>query len=437
MRHRSLILAILVSIPLYSVTSLSAQTMFRGNAAHTGIYEGGGPREFHRLKWKFVTGSRVISSPVIDGNSIYFGSDDGNIYSLDARDGRQLWKTPTRGPVPCTPAIMNGTIYAGSYDGKFYALDTKTGNVKWKFATEGERRFEAKGLHGMQPKTQTIADPFDIYLSSPVLAEGNVYFGSGDGYLYALDAEKGKLQWKFKTGDVIHASPAYVNGVLFVGSWDSYFYAVDAKNGKEKWRFHGGEDPLIHNQIGFQSSPAVVDGVVYTGCRDAQLYALDAETGKEKWKFDNALSWVITSPAVVDGKVYFGTSDSSLFHIVDAATGKSLVKQDAKAYTFSSPAVTNDTVYIGVLNGILEARDRTSGELLWQFQTEASKQNQGWVLTSDHRFNMPFVFFDSWREGPIVASDRQLSVGSIFSSPLVADGVVYFGSTDGNLYAIE
>jgi hypothetical protein len=46
--------------------------------------------------------------------------------------------------------------------------------LKWKFATGGERRFEAKGLHGMQPKNQTIADPFDVYLSSPVVADGAV-----------------------------------------------------------------------------------------------------------------------------------------------------------------------------------------------------------------------------------------------------------------------
>jgi FOG: WD40-like repeat len=55
------------------------------------------------------------------------------------------------------------------------------------------------------------------------VADGAVYFGSGDGNLYALDAATGDLRWKFKTGDVVHASPAFVNGVVFVGSWDSYF----------------------------------------------------------------------------------------------------------------------------------------------------------------------------------------------------------------------
>jgi outer membrane protein assembly factor BamB len=328
-------------------------------------------------------------------------------------------------------------VYFVSYDGNFYALNAETGALKWKFATGGERRFEAKGLHGMQPKNQTIADPFDIYLSSPVVAEGMVYFGSGDGYLYALDAAAGDLRWKFKTGDVLHASPAYVNGVVFVGSWDSYFYAVDAKTGAEKWRFHGGEDPLIHNQVGFQSSPAVIDGTVYTGCRDAQVYALDAATGKEKWRFDNALSWVITSPAVTKGKVFFATSDSSLYHVADAATGKSLVRQQGKAYMFSSPAIAGNVAFIGVMNGTLEARDANTGELLWDYQTDASKQNRGWVLTADRKFNQPLLFFDNWFEAPLLAQDRQLSVGSIFSSPLVANGVVYFGSTDGFLYALE
>jgi outer membrane protein assembly factor BamB len=112
--------------------------------------------------------------------------------------------------------------------------------------------------HGIT-QYSTIADPFDVFLSSPTVGGGAVYFGSGDGNVYALDAANGDLRWKFRTGDVVHASPAYADGIVYVGSWDSYFYAVDAKTGAEKWRFHGGEDPLIHNQVGFQSSPAVAE----------------------------------------------------------------------------------------------------------------------------------------------------------------------------------
>ena len=157
---------------LCATTALNAQSMFRGDAIHSGRYAGPAPRQFHRVKWKFPTGDRVISSPVFKDNVIYFGGDDGNVYAVDAATGRQIWKRATNGPVPATPAIADGTLYVGSYDGKFYAFNAQTGALKWKFATEGERRFEAKGIHGLQPKSQTIADPFDVFLSSPVVANG-------------------------------------------------------------------------------------------------------------------------------------------------------------------------------------------------------------------------------------------------------------------------
>ena len=414
-----------------------AEPMFRGDAAHTGFYDADGPRQFHRVRWAFPTGNRVISSPVMQGGTLYFGSDDGNVYAVDAATGRQVWKRATKGPVPGTPAVAGDTLYVGSYDGHFYALNAATGATRWKFNTGGERHFEAKNLHGMTPANQTFFDPYDIYLSSPVVVGDSVFFGSGDGHLYALDRGNGTLRWKFRTGDVVHASPAYADGVLYVGSWDSYFYAVDAKTGQEKWRFHAGEDPLIHNQVGFQSSAAVVNGVVYVGCRDSNLYALDAATGKELWRVNNAGSWVITSPAVADGRVIFATSDSALFRIVDARTGKEIAKQQGKAFMFGSPAVARGIAYQPVTNGILEARDAATGELLWTFRTESSRENAGWALTADGKFNTPMLSASSNGEASILAAARQWSTGSMFSSPLVADNTVYVGSTDGNLYAIE
>ena len=94
-------------------------------------------------------------------------------------------------------------------------------------------------------------------------------------------------------------------------------------------------------------------------------------------------------------------------------------------------------VYVGVLNGTLEARDLGSGDLLWEFETEVSKKNGGWVLTADRKFNNPLLYGSSWREAPVVATDREFGIGSIFSSPLIVGDVVYFGSTDGNVYALE
>ncbi|HWK84969.1 MAG TPA: PQQ-binding-like beta-propeller repeat protein [Caldimonas sp.] len=425
------LLAAALSLPVL------AQSMFRGDAAHSGVAASSAPRQFHRVKWSFATGQRIVSSPTWHDGAIVFGSDDGHVYSVDAATGRQRWMRRTDGPVSSTPAIADGRVYAVSYDGRLYALDERNGEVLWKFASEGERRFEARGLHGMQPKAQTFPDAFDVYLSSPVVADGAVFFGSGDGHLYAVDAASGSLRWKFRTGDVVHASPAYADGTIYAGSWDGRLYAVDARSGQQRWMFQGGVDALIHNQQGFQSSPAVVDGVVYSGSRDAHVYALDARTGQERWNVFTDGSWVIGSPAVSQGRVYFATSDSALYRVVDAATGQPLQQHDTLAYVFASPTVAGDVVLVGVLNGVLQARDKASGAVLWEFQTEASRANRGWVLTAERRFNGPLLYASNWHEATDVAVDRQSSVGSFFSSPLVVDGVVYIGSTDGKLYAIE
>jgi eukaryotic-like serine/threonine-protein kinase len=422
---------------LVAATTASGQATFRGDAARSGAQPDAAPREFHRVKWSFPTGDKVVSSPALDAGTLYFGSDDGHLYAVDAASGRQRWKARTGGPVPSTPAIAGGRVFVASYDGRIHAFDAASGEVIWRFATGGERRFEARGLHGMQPRQQTFADPYDVFLSSPLVVGGTVYVGSGDGHLYALDAASGDLRWKFRADDVIHASPAYAEGLVFIGSWDGRLYAVDAKTGRERWRFQAGLDPLLHNQQGFQGSPAVAEGTVYVGCRDAHLYAIDAHSGQEKWRFATAQSWVVASPAVAGGRVVFATSDSSLVHVVDAASGKPLLQLQAKSYMFSSPTVAGDVLLIGEINGTLQARDLTSGAPLWEFRTEASRANAGWVLTADGRLNSPWLFPSAWRESTAVAFERQSSVGSIFSTPLVAGGTVYVGSADGRMYAIE
>jgi eukaryotic-like serine/threonine-protein kinase len=304
--------------------------------------------------------------------------------------------------------------------------------------TEFERKFEAKNLHGYPSAAQTIPDGWDVFTSSPAVYNGKVFFGSGDGNIYAADAKTGLLLWKFATKDVVHASPAVADNTVYIGSWDSYLYALDADTGKEKWSFKTGEDPAIHNQVGFQSSPAVVDGVLYVGCRDAHVYAVDAATGRKKWDYPTSKSWVVGTPAVRDGAVYVGTSDSARFMALDASTGRLLVNFDAKAYMFSSAAIAGDLVYVGDHNGRLYALDAKTLKPVWEFQTEASKKDPYKVLNPDgglNREGFAPVFGDF--EDMYVDIYKFISIGAILSSPVVDHGVVYFGSMDGNLYALQ
>jgi len=411
--------------------------MFRGDACHTGVTRENGPAALHGTKWTFATGGRILSSPVLDRGTLYIGSDDGALHAVDVVTGKALWKFATGGPVRSTAAVDDGTVYFGSYDGRIYAISGDKGELRWKFTTGGERRFEAKSLHSSTLATQTTADPWDCYLSIPVVAEGRVIFGCGDGQVYALETKTGTLAWKFAVGDVVQASPVFADGRVFVGSWDSRLYALDVRTGRELWHFQAGLDPENHTQVGFQSSPAVVDGVVYVGCPDAYLYAIDAATGKEKWRFDNHGSRVINSPAVVNGYVLFGTSDTAKIHVVDAATGMLQRSMQLGSYIFASPTVADSVAYVGAMNGSLLVFDWEKGVALWEFQTTAARENKLQVLNPDNSLNPENEIKNEFLDINVLSLERTFNIGSIVSSPLVNSGVVYIGSTDGNVYALE
>ncbi len=432
------ILGPLTAACLFVPSISSAQSTFHGNPARTGVFTSAGPRTTPRTKWTFKAGGPIVTSPIVARGVVYISSLDGHLYAVDQATGAERWNFKSRMPIASSPAIGDSTLYFVSSAGSLAALNLADGQPRWVLPTEYERKFEAKNLHGYPSPAQTIPDAWDLFTSSPALVDGIVYFGCGDGGIYAVDATSGLLRWKVTTGDVVHASPAVVDGTVYIGSWDSNLYAIDARTGQTRWTFKSGEDPAIHNQVGFQSSPAVVEGTVYVGCRDAHVYAIDAKTGKRRWDYPTAKSWVIGTPAVEGGVVYVGTSDSARFMALDATTGRLLWNFDSKAYLFSSPAIAGDHVYVGCHNGKLYALDRKSGTLAWEFQTEASRLDRLNVLEDDGSFRAE-AFAPTFGDFQDMYLDfaRYLSIGGIFGSPAVDGGTLFIGSTDGNLYALE
>ncbi|HTB86781.1 MAG TPA: PQQ-binding-like beta-propeller repeat protein [Steroidobacteraceae bacterium] len=411
---------------------------FRGDAQHSGIYQQLGVPLLHGIKWKFKTGAAVISTPAIIDGTAYFGSNDHYLYAVNLADGAQRWKFKTGSRVTSSPAVYNDRVYFGSYDGNIYAVDAKSGEQRWKFASEGERRFAGRHLHGTDPAGESMPDPFDFYLSSPVIDADTVYVGGGDGNVYALDAASGALRWKFRTGNVVHASPAIANGMVYIGSWDSYFYAIDAKSGLERWRFKTGEDHEIANQVGIQSSATITDGMVYFGCRDSNLYALDAISGAKRWAYSTKGSWVIATPIAKDGMLYFATSDSGLIDAVDARTG--VLKYSLSFHhwpMFSSPAIAGRNLYIGSNSGTLIAIDLDNHATAWTFSTDGAKQNSAALTKKDGDPNYAAAFGDTFYDNLVMGVWKMLSIGAVLSSPVIDQDVIYFGSTDGNVYAIS
>jgi len=283
-------------------------------------------------QWAFETGDSVRSSPIAVDGTVYIGSDDGNLYAVDAATGDEQWAFDTGDAVYSSPTVADGTVYVGS-DVYLYAVDAASGDERWAFETG------------------------DSGSSSPAVADGTVYVGSRDNNLYAVDAATGDAQWAFKTGDYVTSSPTVADGTVYVGSWDNNLYAVDAATGDEQWAFDTGES------VG--SSPTVADGTVYVGSQ--YLYAVDAATGDEQWAFETDES-VGKLPTVADGTVYVGSWDNNLY-AVDAATGEQQWAFETDGSVYSSPTVADGTVYVGSWDNNLYAVDAADGTEQWSLQT--------------------------------------------------------------------
>ena len=191
--------------------------------------------------WTFSTGDHITSAPTVVDGTVYVGSQDQNLYAVDAATGQEQWTFSTDDAVEVSPSVVDGTVYLTSLE--LSAVDAATGQEQWTFSTGS-----------------------NIY-SSPTVVDGTVFVGSWNG-LYAVDAATGQERWVFSTDRNVRSSPTVVDGTVFVGSNDDNLYAVDAATGRERWAFATGGSVT--------SSPTVVDGTVYVGSWDGNLYAVAA-----------------------------------------------------------------------------------------------------------------------------------------------------------------
>ncbi|HEY91797.1 MAG TPA: PQQ-binding-like beta-propeller repeat protein, partial [Dehalococcoidia bacterium] len=74
-------------------------------------------------EWTFVAGGYLRSSPALGDNILYIGSEDSNLYAVDATDGKKLWDFRTGDKITSSPALIDGVLYIGSHDGKVYAIE--------------------------------------------------------------------------------------------------------------------------------------------------------------------------------------------------------------------------------------------------------------------------------------------------------------------------
>jgi outer membrane protein assembly factor BamB len=259
--------------------------------------------------------------------------------------------------------------------GSISALDPNTGAEIWHFDNDYDKDSE----QGMK-----------IAFSTPVLADGRLYFGEGmhedkDSRLFCLDAATGAKLWDYRTESHTESTPAVADGKVVIGAGYHGIHCVDAVTGRPLWRYPpnvSAADQALH----VDSNPAIADGRVYAGSGYKPAYVkekdkinsilcLDLNTGREIWK-ERVEDSVYGSPLLHDGKVFFGTGNSTYSQTFsskrpgiisrDAATGREVWDCILPENVMGRPAADKYQLYAGCLDGKAYAIDLRTGRINWK-----------------------------------------------------------------------
>lgn len=315
----------------------------------------------------------LCSSPLVEGDRLYYLSNRGEIVALDTRgDGKSgskvIWTydmLKELGVVPhnkvsSSPVSFGDLLYTNTSNGTdesgekvpnpnaptIIALDKKTGRLAWK-------------------ANSIIGRLYDGQWSSPAAGTiggvAQVVIGEGDGWVRGYEALKGAKLWEFntnpkgavwpRTAGIVIATPVIWENKVYIANGQDpensigpgSLYAIDATQRGDItatgliWRY--GE---IKRSI---SSVAIYNGLLFAADLNGILHCLDVNTGIVYWTHDT-FAGIWASPMVIDDKVYSGNADGEVF-ILDASKEKKLLFQtNMGSSVYSSFVPANGTLFL-------------------------------------------------------------------------------------------
>lgn len=314
-----------------------------------------------------------------------------------------------------TAVKLGDYVFVGSVGGYVYAFQADSGKLVWK------RRGGA------------------MFKGSICAFENRLYMGNTDNLLRCLDATNGKTVWRLDTGKDLDSSPCVVDGKLYIAGENGNLRCLNPRTGKQYWKkFVGGIGPgTLPGSNGSETSPAVADNEVYTATYDGNLFSFDATTGKQRWKV-NTGDDTDASPVIHDEFVYACAEEKAPFMYCYAREdGKKVWRYDGnRGGYYSTPAIQGDRVWVGGEDRRLHCVNARSGKQIWTFKTGAGIWSSpcvvdGKVIFGGRDFHVYCLDAQTGREVWKVKLD-----GRIISSPCIVGGKIWIGTATGYFYCL-
>lgn len=312
------------------------------------------------------------------------------------------------------PILTDSMVIVGNSIDGLVAYNRLTAHVKW--------RYEIKD--GVEGGAQ--------------LSEEVLYFGSGDGQFYALQADTGKVLWTYPLKAEGIARPLVRNGVVYVLGGNNVAHALNAKTGKLIWLYNRREASNISIRGG--SQPALVGDLVLFGFSDGSLVALNRTSGSSLWEVNinrNKRFRDVDSAPILDGDTIYVSSYDGALYALNKTDGRTLWSVDEGGY--DEVLVQGNTVFFSSTSGKTMALDKASGKLIW------SRDNPNGSATAPVIYKGVLIvgemegalrFFDARTGEPLGEFEPGRGVTSKASVD-PKSGEIYFMSTDANLFALH
>lgn len=236
----------------------------------------------------------------------------------------------------------------------------------------------------------------------------------------------GKPLWRFACEDEVRTSVAVGAGMVFAPSYDNNIYALDANSGRFLWKFAA--------RGSVSTAPVVAENVVAFGATDGIVYAVEPRTGRQLWTVTTG-GKVFSSPAVEFGHLFVGSDDRHLYAI-HLGAGRQAWRYQAEGAVRTRPLVCDNAIFFACQMGVVYALG-LNRDMRWRFRARrpilsSPVSSDGLLYIGSLDWNLYALDVRSgW------AAWKYRTGGPVVSTPALWEGVAFFGSADGYIYALD
>jgi outer membrane protein assembly factor BamB len=233
-------------------------------------------------RWKVRLNGEVLAPAAISARLIAVRTGDGKLHALSPEDGHELWVTEQQVPRlslrgTASPVITGDVVLCGFDNGKVIAVSATDGSVQWEATVT-------------PPHGRTELERLDD-IDSPVRVVGHDVYAVGfQGKVAMLALDTGQIWWSHE--DSSYRGVTIDEDTLYLADSDGIVAALKARTGAEVWR----QNVLLHRGL---SPIAVMDDTVVVGDYQGYLHWLDKASGALAARVATGGARISTQPLVI------------------------------------------------------------------------------------------------------------------------------------------